>query len=103
MLTTILIIRLVAAGNCRMRERGVGKNTLIKKLIFAALVGSCSIAVIKFIVALVCGCSAMLAEAFHNEADSDNQVTLSLTRSRYSILAKFGRTIFQATNTMILQ
>ena len=53
-----------------------------KKIIYAALFGNAAIAVMKFIVAVFSGSSAMLAEGFHSTADSVNQVMLLIGHKR---------------------
>jgi cation diffusion facilitator family transporter len=54
------------------------------KVIYAALVGNCLIAITKFIGALMTGSPAMLSEAIHSAADTGNQVLLlyGLRRSK---------------------
>lgn len=52
------------------------------RAVLFALAGNFAIAVIKFIVALISGSSAMLAEAIHSVADTTNQVFLLIGRSR---------------------
>jgi cation diffusion facilitator family transporter len=47
-----------------------------KKVVYAALIGNGSIAILKFIVAFLTGSSAILAEAFHSVADTGNQALL---------------------------
>jgi len=53
-----------------------------KKVIYAALFGNSAIAVMKFIVAVFSGSSAMLAEGFHSTADSVNQIMLLIGHQR---------------------
>jgi cation diffusion facilitator family transporter len=53
-----------------------------KKVIYAALIGNSAIAVMKFIVAVISGSAAMLAEGFHSTADSGNQIMLLLGHAR---------------------
>ncbi len=47
-----------------------------------ALGGNLTIAVIKYIVSVISGSSAMLAEAIHSLADTTNQVFLLIGRKR---------------------
>ncbi len=49
-----------------------------KRAVYAAFIGNGTIAVIKFLVALVSRSSAMMAEAFHSMADMGNQALLLL-------------------------
>jgi cation diffusion facilitator family transporter len=53
-----------------------------KKVIYAALIGNSTIAVMKFLVAAISGSAAMLAEGFHSAADSGNQIMLLIGHSR---------------------
>jgi len=53
-----------------------------KKVIYAALIGNCAIALMKFVVAVISGSAAMLAEGFHSAADSGNQIMLLLGHQR---------------------
>jgi divalent metal cation (Fe/Co/Zn/Cd) transporter len=53
-----------------------------KKVIYTALFGNFSIAVMKFIVAGISGSSAMLAEGFHSSVDTLNQVMLLIGLKR---------------------
>ena len=53
-----------------------------KKVIYAALIGNCAIALMKFVVAAISGSAAMLAEGFHSAADSGNQVMLLIGHRR---------------------
>jgi cation diffusion facilitator family transporter len=53
----------------------------LRAVIFA-LVGNMAIAVIKFIVSVISGSSAMLAESIHSLADTTNQVFLLIGRKR---------------------
>jgi len=50
----------------------------IRRAVWAALLGNGSIAVMKFIVALLINSSALLAEGFHSVADTGNQALLLL-------------------------
>lgn len=52
------------------------------RAILYALVGNFTIAVIKYIVSIISGSSAMLAEAIHSLADTTNQVFLLIGRKR---------------------
>lgn len=52
------------------------------RAVLFALAGNFAIAVIKFIVSLISGSSAMLAEAIHSVADTTNQVFLLIGRKR---------------------
>jgi len=52
------------------------------RAVLFALGGNFAIAVIKFIVSLISGSSAMLAEAIHSVADTTNQVFLLIGRRR---------------------
>ncbi|HUW93985.1 MAG TPA: cation diffusion facilitator family transporter [Bacteroidales bacterium] len=52
------------------------------RAILFALVGNFTIAVIKYIVSVISGSSAMLAEAIHSLADTTNQVFLLIGRKR---------------------
>ncbi|TKB28409.1 cation transporter [Desulfopila sp. IMCC35006] len=47
-----------------------------KKVIYAALIGNCLIAISKFTAAVITGSSAMLSEAFHSVADTGNEILL---------------------------
>lgn len=60
-----------------MKQEG---NSL--RAILYALVGNFTIAVIKYIVSVISGSSAMLAEAIHSLADTTNQVFLLIGRKR---------------------
>lgn len=51
-----------------------------KKAIIAALLGNLMICISKFIVAILSGSIAMLAEAFHSLADTGNQILLLVGR-----------------------
>ena len=53
-----------------------------KKVIYAALIGNCAIALMKFVVAAISGSAAMLAEGFHSAADSGNQIMLLIGHRR---------------------
>lgn len=50
--------------------------TSSKKVIYAALVGNCLIAISKVIAAIMTGSSAMLSEAVHSGADTGNEILL---------------------------
>jgi len=52
------------------------------RAVLFALVGNFTIAVIKYIVSVISGSSAMLAEAIHSLADTTNQVFLLIGRKR---------------------
>ena len=52
------------------------------RVVLFALVGNLAIAVIKFIVSVISGSSAMLAESIHSLADTTNQVFLLIGRKR---------------------
>lgn len=52
------------------------------RAVLFALAGNFAIAVIKFIVSIISGSSAMLAEAIHSVADTTNQVFLLIGRKR---------------------
>jgi cation diffusion facilitator family transporter len=52
------------------------------RAVLYALVGNFAIAVIKFVVSLISGSSAMLAESIHSLADTTNQVFLLVGRKR---------------------
>ncbi len=52
------------------------------RAVLFALVGNFAIAVIKFIVSVISGSSAMLAESIHSLADTTNQVFLLIGRKR---------------------
>jgi cation diffusion facilitator family transporter len=47
-----------------------------KTVVYAALIGNFTIAIMKFVVAFMTRSSAMLAEAFHSTADTGNQALL---------------------------
>ena len=53
-----------------------------KKVIYAALIGNCAIALMKFMVSAISGSAAMLAEGFHSAADSGNQIMLLIGHQR---------------------
>jgi cation diffusion facilitator family transporter len=57
------------------------KSNSLRAVLFA-LVGNFTIAVIKYIVSVLSGSSAMLAEAIHSLADTTNQVFLLIGRKR---------------------
>ena len=57
------------------------QSNSLRAVIFA-LVGNFAIAVIKFIVSVISGSSAMLAESIHSLADTTNQVFLLIGRKR---------------------
>ena len=57
------------------------QSNSLRAVIFA-LVGNFTIAVIKYIVSVLSGSSAMLAEAIHSLADTTNQVFLLIGRKR---------------------
>jgi len=57
------------------------KSNSLRAVLFA-LAANISIAIIKFIVSLISGSSAMLAEAIHSFADTTNQVFLLIGRKR---------------------
>ena len=57
------------------------QSNSLRAVIFA-LVGNLAIAVIKFIVSVISGSSAMLAESIHSLADTTNQVFLLIGRKR---------------------
>jgi cation diffusion facilitator family transporter len=52
------------------------------RAVLFALVGNLTIAIIKYIVSVISGSSAMLAEAIHSLADTTNQVFLLIGRKR---------------------
>jgi len=52
------------------------------RVVLFALVGNLAIAIIKFIVSVISGSSAMLAESIHSLADTTNQVFLLIGRKR---------------------
>lgn len=58
------------------------KETNSLRAVLFALVGNFTIAVIKYIVSVISGSSAMLAEAIHSLADTTNQVFLLIGRKR---------------------
>jgi cation diffusion facilitator family transporter len=53
-----------------------------RRAVLFALVGNLAIAIIKFIVSVISGSSAMLAESIHSLADTTNQVFLLIGRKR---------------------
>jgi cation diffusion facilitator family transporter len=57
------------------------QSNSLRAVIFA-LVGNLTIAIIKFIVSVISGSSAMLAESIHSLADTTNQVFLLIGRKR---------------------
>ena len=57
------------------------KSNSLRAVLFA-LAANLTIAIIKFIVSMVSGSSAMLAEAIHSFADTTNQVFLLIGRKR---------------------
>lgn len=62
------------------------QSNSLRAVIFA-LVGNFAIAVIKFIVSVISGSSAMLAESIHSLADTTNQVFLLIGRKRSAKIA----------------
>jgi divalent metal cation (Fe/Co/Zn/Cd) transporter len=50
--------------------------TPTRKVIYAALVGNCLIALTKVIATFMTGSSAMLSEAIHSGADTGNEILL---------------------------
>ena len=52
------------------------------RVIYAALIGNCSIAVAKYVVAGLSGSSAMLSEAVHSTVDTGNQLLLLYGKRR---------------------
>jgi len=57
------------------------QSNSLRAVVFA-LVGNLAIAIIKFIVSVISGSSAMLAESIHSLADTTNQVFLLIGRKR---------------------
>lgn len=51
-------------------------STSSRKVIYAALVGNCLIALTKVIATFMTGSSAMLSEAIHSGADTGNEILL---------------------------
>ena len=47
-----------------------------KKVVYAALIGNCFVAVTKFIAALTTASSAMLSEAIHSVVDTGDQLLI---------------------------
>jgi divalent metal cation (Fe/Co/Zn/Cd) transporter len=50
--------------------------TSTRKVIYAALVGNCLIALTKVVATVMTGSSAMLSEAIHSAADTGNEILL---------------------------